>query len=834
MATQTGSIDFTTSNSVKLMAEAGFENVDENYYTKAELDLTVQGINTEVSKKVNGTEIISTINQSAESVSIDASKINLTGTVTISDLANDAQNATLNSNISVGGRNLLTGTGDWSGGVISSGAGTVSGDTFTFAAHDTLDWYAVHLSNPHIPFAEVDGKTLTLSFDYRSDDFSDTTGDRHYIYINAAASSVANGSGRTKYRQISTSTFGGVYVPTAEWQRGNITFTLSESFFNAGSGACNYFFIQFYNYTLNSLQLRHVKLEVGNVATDWSQAQEDLEAYADESAYLSAKPNIAPLGSVEFSDVYNATTNPNGYWRTTIGVWYTRLDDGWIHVYVDNSAGTGAVNSTSFRPSPSPAVVAGKVYTILTEIRNNASTGTSGSNVDFYLQQVNNNQFWGNRNDVVIDDDHVTTTTMVSLLTCGQSYVLRSYRIADTDHLTAGTPSPEMFRYNFRAAKGSVLNFDFRMSVYDGIYDGPYKPYSGTQLFATQTDASNAAKTATSYVTEITGQNGIMVHPSTDDDTGVQITSDVDILRNGYSVINVGTQGDTSGNTDAGVTIYDGTTNENVVATFDGDGIGLVGGAFRLTSERVTEEYGDENNPTTMTEIRSVMKSEGSNDDFETRCFLRSMVGEDDDAYYNTIELTSETDIITQSLTETNNASVEVGSDQWGSSVRLVADSQELHLHKHPVDGKDYFDLHSEVFLISDYHYGVNMWSTTAGTVLWSSGGWYMAANQTANLAYNVSTCPTGIVLHFQPYTSSTTQNYNHIYYFVPKEHVASYSGTGVVVQLGNSDFSNMASKYLYISNDHITGHANNTATGTGSGITYNNGAWVMTQVIAV
>lgn len=54
------------------------------------------------------------------------------------------------------------------------------------------------------------------------------------------------------------------------------------------------------------------------------------------------------------------------------------------------------------------------------------------------------------------------------------------------------------------------------------------------------TAISDAAKTATSYVTEITGQNGIMVHPSTDQTTGVQITSDVDILRDGTSVINVG------------------------------------------------------------------------------------------------------------------------------------------------------------------------------------------------------------------------------------------------------------------------------------------------------
>lgn len=244
------------------------------YASQAELKVTNDSISTKVDK--NG--VISSINQSAESVTIDASKINLVGAVTIGDLASATQDAVLNSNLQVGGRNLLTGTGDWSGAHYSDG--TVNGDVFDFGSHAEQSWYWCQISHPHMPFANVDGKTLTLSFDYRSDDFSDTTGE-HYIYINAAASATEDGS-RSKYRQISTSAFDGVYVPTTEWQRGSITFDLSESFFNAGSGECNYFFIQFYNHTLNSYQLRHVQLEAGNVATDWTPAPEDQKAYADE------------------------------------------------------------------------------------------------------------------------------------------------------------------------------------------------------------------------------------------------------------------------------------------------------------------------------------------------------------------------------------------------------------------------------------------------------------------------------------------------------------------------------------------------------------------------
>lgn len=54
------------------------------------------------------------------------------------------------------------------------------------------------------------------------------------------------------------------------------------------------------------------------------------------------------------------------------------------------------------------------------------------------------------------------------------------------------------------------------------------------------TASNDAAKTATNYATDITG-GGVMVHPSDDATSGVKITSDVDIMRSGTSVINIGT-----------------------------------------------------------------------------------------------------------------------------------------------------------------------------------------------------------------------------------------------------------------------------------------------------
>lgn len=88
-----------------------------------------------------------------------------------------------------------------------------------------------------------------------------------------------------------------------------------------------------------------------------------------------------------------------------------------------------------------------------------------------------------------------------------------------------------------RVESGTVTNKTYRIKLEKGNTATDWTPAPEDVDAA----INNAAKTATSYVTELTGQNGIMVHPSTDQTTGVRITSDVDILRDGTSVINIGT-----------------------------------------------------------------------------------------------------------------------------------------------------------------------------------------------------------------------------------------------------------------------------------------------------
>lgn len=120
------------------------------------------------------------------------------------------------------------------------------------------------------------------------------------------------------------------------------------------------------------------------------------------------------------------------------------------------------------------------------------------------------------------------------------------------------------------------------------------------------------------------------------------------------------------------------------------------------------------------------------------------------------------------------------------------------------------------------------------GVVLWT-GAYYMSGGQSATLSEPVSLQPNGIVLVFSRYSSSTAQNYHFNSFFVHKALVAAQPGAGSqFLMTTDGTFSVVASKYLYLNDDSITGNDNNKATGTASGITYNNAGFVLRYVIGV
>lgn len=119
---------------------------------------------------------------------------------------------------------------------------------------------------------------------------------------------------------------------------------------------------------------------------------------------------------------------------------------------------------------------------------------------------------------------------------------------------------------------------------------------------------------------------------------------------------------------------------------------------------------------------------------------------------------------------------------------------------------------------------------------IWS-GAAFMKADQTATLTKAITDFAYGIILAFSYYnpSTSTSEDYDWEYFFVPRSHVQYNAGKGVVFGGSNPFHSSYWTKYVYIMDTKITGHDNNIANGTGSdGITYKNNSKVLRAVYGV
>ena len=125
------------------------------------------------------------------------------------------------------------------------------------------------------------------------------------------------------------------------------------------------------------------------------------------------------------------------------------------------------------------------------------------------------------------------------------------------------------------------------------------------------------------------------------------------------------------------------------------------------------------------------------------------------------------------------------------------------------------------------------LWAEGAN-VLWQ-GSAAMAASDVVTLSEPVSMQSYGIVLGFSAYTDGKVQDYDFAYHFVPKHHVTKFPGKGVSIFLTNSTLNVLGNKYLYISDDQITGHANNWTSGTtANGLIFKNNYYMLRCVIGV
>jgi hypothetical protein len=241
---------------------------------KAEIKVTTDGISTEVSKKVGSSEIISKINQSAEAIKIQASKIEIDGTATFNAIKSNVENTvnTAVNDIEIGGRNLVekSNNGNIYTWMQNKGAFTKTvddlGATFTITTLPEANSWGAFVDNGTANVVEKieAGAEYRVSFDLRTSvaisnlliaaSVRKTNGTEPFT----TGTTISLNTTADTWHHIVASTTAVATLPDVDDQRLYISMPkLKEQ--------------------LGSFSIKNVKLEKGNKATDWTPAPEDIE-----------------------------------------------------------------------------------------------------------------------------------------------------------------------------------------------------------------------------------------------------------------------------------------------------------------------------------------------------------------------------------------------------------------------------------------------------------------------------------------------------------------------------------------------------------------------------
>ena len=264
---------------MKLTAESTIFNDDKVQSKFTELVVDADGIRTEVSKKVGNTEIISRINQSAESVKIQADKIDITGTTTFSDgtsinsIAKDAADG-----VEVGGRNLLIENGKF-----TEPSASFSNHTLTNTATDTKTYFQLQLQNMNSSRSYVNSFTS---------EYKEYTSTGHKIWTFEVTNTTQN-NGYIRFKHNGSSHDVGVNFKFGKQLLAGDIVTIS-------------FDLDGYNpSTIGGLIIKNIKLEKGNKATDWTPAPEDVQTEID--AKKSVHTLMSSTGGSTYANILSWT-----------------------------------------------------------------------------------------------------------------------------------------------------------------------------------------------------------------------------------------------------------------------------------------------------------------------------------------------------------------------------------------------------------------------------------------------------------------------------------------------------------------------------------------------
>lgn len=185
------------------------------------------------------------------------------------------------ANMEVGGRNLILNSDfnkTTSGGIV-----TVSGDEIIFdssAVGSTVSPYTVTLSLSAFAKTNLRGKKIIMSMDYKVDRaiaFGDTN---PWVGAQLTLSRDTNTGGSTQ----SLNLLGNKTIPTAvtgKWVRVTATYNVTD--YDLTGAVIKFWFRD----AKGKVRFRHPKVEIGNVATDWTPAPEDAKAYTDAQIVIT-------------------------------------------------------------------------------------------------------------------------------------------------------------------------------------------------------------------------------------------------------------------------------------------------------------------------------------------------------------------------------------------------------------------------------------------------------------------------------------------------------------------------------------------------------------------
>ena len=329
----------------------------------------------------------------------------------------------------------------------------------TGTSHTTGDKKAALCSYSGVNVPMIEGEKYTFSFWARK-----VSGTCAY-YCQVGSSPYLQKNGSNNYKDEN--------ALGTNWERIVYTFTYTSATCGGVNGCRVYPGIVFKAQTEGVGEVCGMKLERGTVATEWTLAQEDTE-YA---VYQSSLPNLTPWFEIKWGDTsyWKTLASSAKTWSNTEGLHsYSDGENGWAHFTLDSRESAGNNGSSSNYMNMwvdagkiQQAVKPGGTYTWMIEVKNLTWTGATSSDKLHIRPSVNNGtqDVFGDCN-MTFDAD-------------GVQYGIVTAR-SDFSSLTQDT------RGYCYIPTGCYADFDLRISLYEGNYSGPWKPYSGSLLYSTR------------------------------------------------------------------------------------------------------------------------------------------------------------------------------------------------------------------------------------------------------------------------------------------------------------------------------------------------------------